>query len=122
MWFKLVEKQSPQLRLLRIQNLTLLADRHHENARSQAPAWERTAVEALHPASAVPSLLQQAEPAIHWVPRQSLGTSWWCSARSVQIFHFAVFNLAFSIAFTCEAATCVFAKFDIEKVKMKNEK
>jgi len=27
-----------------------------------------------------------AEPAIQWVPRQSLGTSWWRSARSCKIF------------------------------------
>ena len=29
--------------------------------------------------------VRQAEPAIQWVPRQSLGTRWWRSARSVNI-------------------------------------
>ncbi len=53
---------------------TLLADLQLEHARSQAPAWERTVLEALPPENVDQSTVQQAEPAIHWVPRQSLGT------------------------------------------------
>ena len=45
-------------------------------------AWERTVLEALPPADDDQTTIRQAEPAIHWVPRQSLGTRWWCSARS----------------------------------------
>ncbi len=54
-----------------------------DHTRSQAPAWERTVFEALHPESLVPKMPQQAEPAIPWVPRQSLGTRWWRLAKSV---------------------------------------
>ena len=64
----------------------LLADRHHEHARSQAPAWERAVLEALPalpPEAFDPTTFWQAEPAIHWVPRQSLGSRWWRSAISV---------------------------------------
>ena len=48
-------------------------------SRSQAPAWERTALEA-PPRVATPAwfeswAIQQAEPARHWVPRQSPVTS-----------------------------------------------
>ncbi len=42
------------------------------HARSQAPAWERTVSEA--PAPGLDVTGRQAEPAIPWVPRQSLGT------------------------------------------------
>ena len=71
-----------------LEKKTFLADRHTKNARSQAPAWERTASEA--PPRAFPSQYPactsalQAEPAIQWVPRQSLGTRRWRSARSVE--------------------------------------
>jgi hypothetical protein len=54
--------------------MTLLADRHLEHARSQAPTWERTVLEALPPEDVDQTTIRQAEPAIHWVPRQSLGT------------------------------------------------
>ena len=51
----------------------------NHNPRSQAHAWERTAFEAQprRDGAAYRSTYtdQQAEPAIHWVPRQSLGTS-----------------------------------------------
>ncbi|MDZ4848182.1 MAG: extracellular solute-binding protein [Pirellulaceae bacterium] len=64
-------------------NTTRHADRQRENARSQALAWERTASEA-PPRDRVPfvaalesSTVRQAEPALQWVPRQSLGTRWW---------------------------------------------
>ena len=69
-------------------NWTLLADRHDKKARSQAPAWERTASEA--PPRACPfqnpacTAVRQAEPAIQTVPRQSLGTRRWRFARSVK--------------------------------------
>ena len=53
---------------------TLLADRHFERARSQAPAWERTVFEALPALPALPHKIfvrttlpqaEPAEPAIH---------------------------------------------------------
>ena len=62
---------------------TLLADRYQTHTRTQALAWKRTVLEALPPEAFYPATIRQAEPAIHWVPRQSLGTSWWRSARSV---------------------------------------
>ena len=53
-------------------------------------AWERTAPEALPRFSMLAKHVcltsRQAEPASQWVPRQSLGTSWWRSARSVLMF------------------------------------
>ena len=60
---------------------THLTDRHLEQARharlarSQALAWERTVLEALPPEAFEPTTIRQAEPVIHAVPRQSLGTS-----------------------------------------------
>ncbi len=44
-------------------------------ARSQAPAWERTDLEALSPASLDSTTPRPAEPTIPSVPKQSLGTS-----------------------------------------------
>ncbi|MDZ4851156.1 MAG: DUF1553 domain-containing protein [Pirellulaceae bacterium] len=65
---------------------TLLSDRRQENARSQALAWERTALEAPPRVPFVTTLEHlsclQAEPALQWVPRRSLGTRCWSSARS----------------------------------------
>ncbi|MEQ1830612.1 MAG: serine hydrolase domain-containing protein, partial [Pirellula sp.] len=66
--------------------MTLLGDCQYKQARSQAPAapaWKRTVSEALPPVSINSTSLRQAEPAIHLVPRQSLGTRCWRSARSV---------------------------------------
>ena len=87
---------------------TLLANRHREHARSQAsaaPAWERADLEALPalpPEDVDQTTIRQAEPAIHWVPRRSrrsLGTRWWCSARSVpfQSQFLSLFLLAITV-------------------------
>ena len=67
--------------------LTLLGHRHRSNSSFPGSARERTAPEAL-PQFALRAegecLYERlAEPAIQWVPRQSLGTSWWRSPRSV---------------------------------------
>ena len=48
--------------------LTLLAEIHLAHARSQAPAWERTVLEALPPADDDQTTIRQPLPAIHWVP------------------------------------------------------
>ena len=81
--------------------LTLVADQHHQNncslplARSfPGSALEPTAFEA--PPRICPiqidvcKAVQQAEPAIQWVPRQSLGTRRWRSARSVRYLLFFI--------------------------------
>ena len=44
--------------------LTLLADRHLEHARSQAPAWERAVLEALPPEDVDQTTIRQAEPGL----------------------------------------------------------
>jgi hypothetical protein len=67
---------------------TRLADRHREYARyarSQAPAWERTVMEALPTGSLSLTTSRQADPAIHKVPRQSLGTTFAAQQRSMQM-------------------------------------
>ncbi|MEQ1826780.1 MAG: hypothetical protein ABL921_12575 [Pirellula sp.] len=73
---------------------TLLGERRYMHARSQAPAapaWERTVLEALPPASMSSTTPKQAEPAIHLVPRQSQGTRCWRLAKSVSVFrHFVL--------------------------------
>ncbi|MDZ4850310.1 MAG: hypothetical protein SGI77_13580 [Pirellulaceae bacterium] len=64
---------------------TLLGERHPKNARSQLLACERPAIEAPPRVPFVDTLesstVRQAEPAVQWVPRRSLGTSWWRSLR-----------------------------------------
>ena len=96
---------------------TLLTDRYHQNARSQAPAWERTASEARPRACPIQNLactvVRQAEPAIQWVPRQSLGTSRWRSARSAGFSAFlalSVFVLFSAPAYTQSKTSAAAAK------------
>ena len=79
------------------QKMKLLADRHRASTSFQGSALECTVFEAL-PREWVRFAIgviakPQAEPARHWVIRQSLATSWWRSARRVNIlacFHLAI--------------------------------
>lgn len=60
---------------------TLRADRHHQDARTKAPAWARTADTALPLGHTVRwwELIRnlQALPGIRWVPRWERGSKWW---------------------------------------------
>ncbi|MDZ4853064.1 MAG: type II secretion system major pseudopilin GspG [Pirellulaceae bacterium] len=70
-------------------NNRIAQGRQHESARSQALASERTVLETPPrvPFVATLELLSclQVEPALPWVPRPSLGTRWWHSAKSVPL-------------------------------------
>ena len=90
----------------------LLARRHLENAGTQAPARECGVLEALPPASFDPTKPPKAKPAIHSVPKKSLGTRLWGSARSVrsspqlELFQAVVLMLGiFTAASAAETAT-----------------
>ncbi|MEQ1825797.1 MAG: ankyrin repeat domain-containing protein [Pirellula sp.] len=89
--------------------MTLFGDRQYKQARSQAPAapaWERTVLEARPPASMNSTLIRPAEPAMHLVPRQSLGTRCWRSARSV-LFIVLTFSVGQTTSFGQSAQSTV---------------